>query len=280
MDWKRVKTILIIALIFVNALLVYTLYQDNKVEEVSLLDRDLVIQLLSEHDIFVDESLLDAEVTAPNISLSLQAYDLEMMQEIFKKTAIEGHEKIQQAHIEIIQDKELNFTAAVEDTQLSPHTLSDEQTIENAKTLIHSLGFSTDDLYIKDIGQTGKKMIIIFGQMVNGHALIDGYTTVKYNNEDLLEFKRVWYDVVESYDVERADYSTEYALYRFVSQISHKQPNRIRSLTVENIQLVYKLSLEETIVDLDGFALEGDATIHWEITTSDQKSYLQEAMID
>lgn len=280
MDWKRVKTILIIALLFVNGLLAYTLYQDRKVEETGFLDRDLVIELLAEHDVYVEEGLFDAEVIAPNISLILQSYDLNTIQDTFDEVAVYEDKDISANTTFIVQNKELNYTTSVNDVNLSTHTLSEDVVIENAKSLVETLGFSKDDLYIKDIGHTGKKMIINFGQTINGHALIDAYTTVKYNNNQLLEFTRVWYDVIETYEIETADFSTEYALYRFVGQISHKQPNRKKSLTIEDIQLVYKLSLEETIEGLDGFALEGDATIYWEITTSDQKSYLEEAMID
>lgn len=280
MDWKRVKGILIIALLVVNAFLAYTLYQDRERVETEALDRSLIINLLTKHDIQLDESLMDTGTDLPNISLKLQNYDLVTLQEAFTPYSSYENDHILQAQTYINQNKQLVYMTTSVDEYLDTHTLSEDQAIQQAYALIESLGFPTSDVYLKSTGQTGKKMIINFGQMINGHQLIDSHMTVKYNNKNLLEFDRVWYDILRVYDIETADYSAEYALYDFVGQVSDKLPNRERSLTIENIQLVYKLSLKDDINQLNDFNLEGDARIHWKITTSDQKSYLVKAMID
>lgn len=47
MDWRRVKTILIIALIVINLLLAYIIFENKQTENSTVIDRSLIIELLT-----------------------------------------------------------------------------------------------------------------------------------------------------------------------------------------------------------------------------------------
>lgn len=279
MDWKRVKTILIIALLFVNALLLYTILEDKEADRYAPINRQLIIELLEEHNITVDEEILDLDMDISNVTLKLQSYDLQSALNVFEEYSDYGTLKILSPSAYILQSKQLTFTTYAEDESLPINELSDEMAIEKGKDLISQLGFQLDDIYVKKIGHTGKKTILTFGQIIDGHSLDDSYTVIKYNNEHLLEFSRVWYDAVETSEVKKEFYSPEYALYKFVGEVYDKQPNRERALEIETMNLVYRLSAND-VESLDDLVLEGEAFIKWEITTKDNKSYLINALID
>ena len=83
MDWKRIKTILILALIGINVLLAWTLYVDNKETVIDELDRMQVISLLEDKMVMVLPEMLNTNTDIDNISLNIQTYDADFVKSIF-----------------------------------------------------------------------------------------------------------------------------------------------------------------------------------------------------
>jgi hypothetical protein len=103
---------------------------------------------------------------------------------------------------------------------------------------------------------------------------------LKYNNDTLLEFQRVWYDVVSLTHVEKDFYLPEYALYNIMGQIYDRLPDRQRSITVNDLSLVYQLRPVGSENNLEELVIEGEARIYYQITTSDGEKYLSNALIE
>lgn len=277
MDWKRIKTILIIALIGINVILAYTIFEDQKSVDEEWLSRDLVVKLLETKQVTLDPVLLDQKTDIANVSLQLQTYDLEQSKETF-----EAASHFKDSSIELTTSlnggKELSFETAFD--RFDQPNLSDDDTLVLAYKLIEDLNISLEDIYLLDVGRTNKKTIITFGQKIGDYYLTDSYMVLKYNNQNLLEFKRVWYDVTDTIDVEKEFYKPEYALYEFVGALYERLPNRQRALTIEDIRLVYQikpLTVEDELFDL---VVKGEARIYWQITTSDKEAYLINAIIE
>lgn len=273
MDWKRVKTILIVALIFINAMLGWTLYRERFVEGENTIDRALVLSLLNDKSVEVDESILEIDSDVKNITLQVQNYEPEFVTSVFDNHNDYPDSRITSQPVSIPNENELSYEA-IENSLLDATYLSDEEVLQQAYALLDELNISRDDLFLKPIGHTGKKTIIEFGQKYNGMIIRDAYIVIKYNNENLLRFQRVWYDVVETETTSRSFYSSEYALYKFISQLYNSNPNRERSLIIEDFQLVYQLNTG----DKNALIIEGEANIFYEITTSDGETYLVDAI--
>ncbi len=277
MDWKRVKTILIIALVGINALLGYTIYNDKKVGQVSTLDQELIIGLLSDKQVDIDPDLLDVSFDIPNIALTIQTYD-----ETFVNTVFDTYDNYNKKLLHRLM-KPINTTLiyeTVETSVLDATVLSDDDVLEQAYILMDELKLSRDDIYLKNqnnLGRTGKKTILEFGQVYNGIVIRDSYMIIKFNNENLLNVERVWYDVVELDNKEREFLSPEYALFEFSRQLYNQNPNRERSLTIDNFSLIYQLR-DTTIADNSNILVSGEPSVHYEITTSNDDAYLINAI--
>lgn len=273
MDWKRVKTILIVALIFINAMLGWTLYRERFEQSENNIDRALVLSLLEDKSVKVDENVLEIDQNVKNITLQVQSYDSEFVTSVFDRHNDYPDTRITSQPVSIPNGKELSYEAT-ESSLLDATYLSDEEVLKQAYDLLDELNISREDLFLKPIGHTGKKTIIEFGQKYNDMIIRDAYIVIKYNNENLLRFQRVWYDVVETESTNRSFYSPEYALYKFINQLYNSNPNRERALTIEDFQLVYQLNTD----DKNALIIEGEANIYYEITTSDGETYLVDAI--
>ncbi|MBN2794087.1 MAG: hypothetical protein JXR88_01675 [Clostridia bacterium] len=273
MDWKRVKTILILAMIFINVLLALQLYKGKTIEEVESIQRDLVLSLLDENQIGYTESLFNINMDIPNVNLKLQTYDFDNSDEVFRKYSDYGQTDV--VKTEIIQNKALKFETST--VQYKPIELSDEKFIEMAENLIMDLGFSTKDYQVKSIGETGKKTIIEFEQVIGDFVLRDASMTIKFNNTNLLEFNRVWYDVIGT-NTEVPEFITpESALFQLTGQIYDRFPNRKRKIDINDLSLVYQLAQIE-LMGLTDLVVEGEAYIYWQIETSDGEQYIVNAL--
>jgi len=273
MDWKRIKSILIVALIAINALLGWTLYNERKIVELDQIDQDLIVDLLADKYVTIDKSIIDVNQDIENINLNSQVYDEEFVTSVFDNHNDYSDNRIVAQPIEFPQKGEI-FYQASESVFLESTVLSDDEIINQAYMLLDELKISKEDVYLRDIGYTGTKVILEFGQKYNDRVIRDSFLTVIYNNKNLLSFRRVWYDVEGTGTREKTFNSPEYALYDFVRIIYNKNPNRERTLEIVDIQLVYQLNTDE-----EGTAVvEGEANIFYEITTSDGETYLVNAI--
>jgi hypothetical protein len=227
--------------------------------------------------VYIDESLFDVSNSIPNASLTIQTYDLEKAKEVFMKSSVYRNSSISLT-TSLNLGKELSFYTDFD--RFDSPTMNDETTKKLAYELIEDLDLSLDDLYLKEIGRTGKKTILIFGQKIGEYVIDDSYMILKYNNDTLLEFQRVWYDVVSLTHVEKDFYLPEYALYNIMGQIYDRLPDRQRSITVNDLSLVYQLRPVGSENNLEELVIEGEARIYYQITTSDGEKYLSNALIE
>lgn len=278
MDWKRIKSILIMALIVINGLLGWTLYQEKKDPKAETIDRAQIISLLEDKSVTIDPNLLETNTDIENITLAIETYDQDFVKSVFDNHNDYEEKDIYSTSTDTTQNNEVIYETDYK--VLTPTYLSDEVVLEQAYALIKELNISIEDVFVKNIGHTGKKTIIEFGQKYNDFVIRDAYMIIKYNNENLLSFKRAWYDVVGTKITQITFSSQEYALYEFIGQLYDRFPNRERALDIESFQLVYQLRLETGKVDYNELVEKGDPSIFWEIVTSDGESYLIEANRD
>ncbi len=79
MDWKRVESILIVALVITNAIVVFALYNSRYLSHSEILDFEqrekIVIDLLKQNNIIVNTKLDKSSSLLPNIHLTYETYD-------------------------------------------------------------------------------------------------------------------------------------------------------------------------------------------------------------
>lgn len=272
MDWKRIKTLLIIALVFINILLGYAFFQEKREGPNVSINRTQVIEMLADKRVIVDPAILEVAYDLSNLSLMIQSYDEDIVGPVFNAYAQYEDNALKRIVHPI--DSKLIYEA-VETGILKNTALTDEVMLAQAYDLIEELGLSREDTYLKHTGRTGKKTIFEFGQIYNGLVIKDSYMTIKFNNENLLSFERVWYDVTEN-EINTNKYkSVELVLYEFSGKVYNQNPNRVRVLNIESFSLVYQL--KDLSDESDNIPISGQPNIYYEIMTSDKNSFLIEA---
>jgi len=274
MNWRRVKTILIIALLGVNLVLAFILLEQRKVDQIEVIDRSLIMDLLDQRQIEMSEDLFDVKHNLSNLKLKIQTYDTEAFIPILKDT-YKGYRMRTETSIE--QNKALYYM--VYGFRYEPSTISEAEAVENGRNLLKRLGYDESTYYLEGVHQEGQAMILTYGQQIDGFVLRDSKMILTFNNDNLLEFYRLWYDVVESNVSENTYYEPEYIIYKFIGQVYDRLPDRQETIEVENLDLVYQLSPDQ-VIDINNSALEGEARITYRVRTSDGQVYLFQAIID
>lgn len=276
MNWKRIKTILICALIAINLLLGFTIYENIKIENSTAeVGRVQILNLFSQKNILMPEDIFEVNLEIANLEVKISSYDLEKMETVFDvyKTNTVTNRKL-----EIIEN-ELTFTTKYE--VLDATFLSDEILLENAHKLVKELGFSVEDVHLNEIGRTGKKTIFSFSQIINDSIITDSNMIISFNNENLIGFKRLWYDVLSTSKTDKNFCSPEYALYTFLGLEYDRFPNRKKDVSIQSIKLVYRLNSGTDDNNSGKKVVEGDAGIYWEIKASnDSEPYYVYAIKD
>lgn len=272
MDWKRIKTILILALIAINILLGYSIFKKNElVGEIEKVDRSTMLSFLNEKKINVEESLLEKKIDISEVEVKISSYDINHINNSLKGYHINGANDYT---LDVIKN-ELIYDSQISHSDYKQYKLSNKQSIQNAKALLQNLGFDLSDIYIKEVGTTGRVVIIKIGQMIDGKIFTDSEMVIKFNNNILLSFNRIWYDVLEVKDSNKVILSPEYVLYEFVGKEFDRKPNRKNEIEIINMELVYTLNPDKL-----GYIVEGETSIYWQITTSNDKeeSYIINAI--
>ncbi len=257
MNWNKIKTVLILLLIVINILLIYTLYFNKDVEKDTRIDGELVNKILLKNKIKLNANK-EIKNDVKRIYLKLEEYDKERV-----KKVLEGFD---------VDSRIIDYSV---ERELEEIKLDNNSIVDNCYRLLNELNMKTDDIYIKSIGNSGNKTIVEFGQVYLDNIIKDSEMVFKYNNNNLLSFKRVWYNIDRSVNLDKDIYSSDYALYKVIGDIYKNNPNREREISIDNIRLIYLL---DNNFYKDKYIIEGEASIYYEILTSDNKFYLINAV--
>lgn len=208
MDWTKAKSILIVALIVTNLVLIATYFlQNNRFDSNEEEMRNVTIKLLESKNIFVKTDIPKEHSRMPKLTVR---YDKRNDDVILAQLA----------------------------TQVS--LAKDEQTDENliAKTteLIENCNLMTENVTFDRIKRTTKDIKVYYKNYINGIAIEESHIICTVTNGKITDLERFWLNPVESSNIEKEIIPAAAALIEFMSENQREE-----KIYVQDISLVYWL---------------------------------------
>lgn len=208
MDWTKAKSILIVALIVTNLVLIATYVLQNKgFNEDDQEMQDVTIKLLEEKNIFVKT---DIPKEHPRMAKLTVQYDK--------------------------MDEELINSQLKEQKGLSESKQTDESLVSMTDDFLKSCGLLTENTIFDEIERTDDGILIYYKNYIDGIAIEDSHITVAVKSGKITDVRRFWLNPVEIGSIEKEVIPAAAALIKFMSENTTGE-----RIYVNGISLVYWL---------------------------------------
>ena len=235
MDWTKAKSILIVALIVTNLVLIATyVFQSKGMNEDDQEMQDVTIKILEEKNIFVETDIPKEHPRMAKLTVQYDTLDEELIK------------------------RQISMQKG-----LSESKQSDENLISMTDDFLKDCGLLTENAVFDKIERTDTEVKINYKNYINGIAIEDSYITVTVKNGKITDVIRFWLNPVETGSIEKEVIPAAAALIKFMSENTAAD-----KIYVNGISLVYWL-------DSGSFDAESPVTDTafpaWKITYNKEK---------
>lgn len=208
MDWTKAKSILIVALLVTNLVLIAAyFFQNNSLKNDEKEMQDVTIKLLEQKNIFVKTEIPQEHPRMAKLTVQYDKMNEEMVKE-------------QLARQKALPESEL----------------TDEKLISMTTEFIEKCNLTTENVTFDSIDRTGTDIVVKYKNYINGIAIEDSYIICTVRNGKIVDFKRYWLNPVEAGDIEKEVIPAVAALIKFMSGNTTEE-----KIYVEGISLVFWL---------------------------------------
>lgn len=278
MDWMKSKSILIIALILTNGILLYNVWGNRDFFR-DVTDRDgsswqQVEAIARSKQVTLDQKFVFPSEKLQGMRLEYQMYDPEQVaqnllglytEELGKYRNDLGDEMTLENGNKLLYAKNI----------LKENETSDLLTIDSAKLkaedFIDDIHFQSADMSYWNVEQTGNQTVVVYRQYYKNYFLDDAYIRVIFTGSQISGFERKWFNPPEMLEDSRAIIEPSKAFFLVLDALSEeKEPLPV---TIEKMELGYRLDSDALVSSVKS----GEASPYWRFLTSSGHIYYIEA---
>lgn len=274
MDWSKAKTIMIIAFIITNLLLVYSIMEREVAADPTLSDEFLekVIGLLGDSDI---ELSIDLPTTIPRLSTITVNYETYDENSVNKKF-LDDDSKIRYLDDKIIlenknkriilKDKEIFFEDNSKENRYE--NLDKEKALEISRNFLLDKGYGIDDISKGLIREKDGLYSIEYSKVYEDIYVENTYTVFKIDEYGVREFKRLWLEAKDKGDKKIQIGSASKAVLDLVGN------KKYSGRKIVDISLCYYFDPIMDIMDMEIDSKEGRTVPAWRIEFDNGEKYI------
>lgn len=250
MDWTKAKSLLIVALLLTNIMLIsvyFLQYNRNDIREDNVTKN--TVSLLKSKEIYVETEIPDQKKRMPVLSVERSESDQELPQELmYKQEGMSRENREMQDYIKYVE----NF--------LKSCALYDDYT----------------KLIGTETGEQGE-VVLTFGTVFEGFSVEKSWMTCTVSDGRVTDVQWKWYQPIKFGETKKEIMTATNALIKFMSQIEEgakeEGDDGHEPIVIGKIELIYWLD-EYNLGE--GISLSGDTAFPaWKVTyNEDQVSYI------
>lgn len=281
MNWSKTKTILIIALLITNAVMLAYLYSENRIQDNPTVSDRMVYQDVI--DVLKDRGIQVAFQGTPKtegiqaVEAAYQTYDLEGIAPHFLSGRITCNTK----GTECLSGNEslhvLNGIKLVyENSGLPASTAApaEEEALGMARRFLADHGYPEDEnTVLSSVRVIDKDIEVMFGQQTSHRHIENGVMRLLVTDKGVRTFERTWLRIVKVREMTYEVIPAGQALFKLSEQLSQEggleMPVMITAMT-----LGYKLDTDVLNTNI----LSGDLSPYWRFTTRSGITYAVKAL--
>jgi regulatory protein YycI of two-component signal transduction system YycFG len=209
MDWTKAKSILIVALIVTNLVLIGTyFFQTNDLNSNASEMKDVTIKLLEQQNIYIDADIIPKD--------HKRMAKLTVQYDKMNEDVINGQLAGQKA--------------------LPEEKRTEEDYLAATKTFLEDCGLMTDNVTYSSMERAGDDVLLNYKNCIDGIAIEKSYIIFTIRDGKIVDFKRFWLNPTEISNNEKNVIPANAALIKFMSE----NTEGIR-IDVEDVSMVYWL---------------------------------------
>lgn len=204
MDWSKAKTILIIAFIVTDLILIYVIFDFHSIDEPTLKGNfiDDAVKLLNEKDIKVDCEIPKELPLLPMMTVEYEKWDSTLLNNEFFQgkgdIQIQG-DKIVQCNrgletVTLVDDK--NIIYENKDDKAKYSHITKEEAIDLAKRFLIDRGMKADDIKLSYYKESEDIHYIYFTKVYKNVYVEKAYTKFEIDERGVKKFERLWLNTV------------------------------------------------------------------------------------
>ncbi len=278
MDWIKSKSILIIALLLTNAILIFNLFDlqqifynttegpTNPWEEVLKIARGKQVTLIQE--------TVDSPKVLQGLRLEYQMYSPEQVAQslLGNFTVVLGKYRNEIGDEMTLENgNELLYAKSIPKVNISAAPLTNESAKDKAEEFLKDIQFSSADMKYWAIETAEGQSTVVYRQYYKGLFLDDAYMRITFKGNQISSFERKWFNPPEVLDYERAIISPSKAVFLVLDSLSEaEEPVPV---TITQMELGYRLDTDTLVSSVKS----GDASPYWRFLTDSGRVYYIEA---
>ena len=281
MNWSKTKTILIIALLITNAIMLGYLYSERRLQDnTAITDRMVyqdVIKVLNERGIQVAFQEAPKIEGIEAVEAAYQTYDLSTIAPRF----IGGEFKLNTEDTEASSGSESlrvkdGTTLIYENTGLPVSSVApaEEEALAMARKFIAQRGYPADEnTVLSSVRITGKDIEVMFVQHVSHRQIENGVMRLVVTDHGIRTFERTWLRIIKVREMTYEIIPPGQALLKLSEQLG-KPAGVKQAVTITAMTLGYKLDTDALNTNI----LSGDLSPYWRFSTRSGITYSVKAL--
>jgi regulatory protein YycI of two-component signal transduction system YycFG len=273
MDWSRIKTTLILALILTNVILgtfVWVGLDRNKQSEKHELDS--ILTILKSQNISIDTAEVAIPEEMPVLEATYQLYDLEAIAEILYLDdyyEVNGSYVDSRSKLEVFNKNTLIYQVldAIIAEEIAP-----EEALEIAEAFLDHIGFNSTEKVLDAINTEDDETVVTFAHTIDGQFVNGSFMSLRIKGKEVVFFERQWLSVekVTSRSVKLIPLSK--AFYSLVGEVNKVRTDQRTPIEISSFELGYVM--DQKIFDTK--IQSGEAFPYYRfITSSGLKIYVE-----
>ncbi len=281
MNWSKTKTILIIALIITNAVMIAYLYSENSLQDNPAVSDRMVYQdvigVLKDRGIEVAFSETPRTEGIQAVEAAYQTYDRETLGPRFLTGTLTGNAKGTEVVSAAGSLRVLNGIKLIyENRELPVSTVlpAEEEALGMARRFLAEHGYPEDEnTALTSVRVTGKDIEVIFGQQTSHRHIENGVMRLIVADKGIRSFERSWLNIVKVREMTYEVIPPGRALLKLSEQLSPERDSD-QSVVITAMTLGYKLDTDVLNTNI----LSGDLSPYWRFTTRSGITYSVKAL--
>lgn len=272
MDWSKAKTILIVAFIITNILLIYVFIGEKGIEEPTLKEDFIgnVEKLLKDKDIYLATEIPTDMPYLNTMNVSYENMTIDDLNRLFfenKGILVKDGDAFSQ----IVKEKE--SVVIINNKLILYENKNDEKTFKNidrnqaiqiAEEFLKEKNIDTSDMELTFIKEENDTFYIEYSKLYNGVFVERAYTNFQIDGRGVKRFERIWLIVEDLGETEIYISTAPKAILALLDM------EDVYGKTIENISLCYYFDPQKhDYLEEPGEAKQGKAIPAWRIQFQD-----------
>lgn len=240
MDWSRIKTTLILALVLTNIILgAFVFIRRDQTQQSETVQFQKVMTILKDQNITFSTDIVRKVNTMPVLEASYELYDLEAIaKRLFSDEYYEVNGSYVDSHskLEVFNKNTLIYQVL---DPVVPEEITSEEALAIAENFLDKIGYNSKEKVLESQTVEEDETVINFAHVIDGQFVNGSFLSMRIKGREVVFFERQWLNIQQenSRIVDLIPLSK--ALFSLVGEVNKVRPDENTPVEISSFDLGY-----------------------------------------